>query len=145
MVRLALFKYEADIYIPGSTEDILYSSIRTRYDATSLSIGGVTNDVPEEDLSSNIPIRVNRGRSYGITARHVNLVRLVGEAEGTAVLQRIYRRVPVFQPTIFDGYLATINPAIIWEGQGDWQLVNGIAEKYHLLYGVAASEPPPGG
>jgi hypothetical protein len=132
MVTLVNAKYQTGLQIPEGT-DPLIAQVRVNPLAETLSIEGVLNAVPAAASNSQIPIRVSSSRRYGITARHIVLVRVVGEPGFT---YRTYRRVVVFDPAYFEASLSTSAPDVAYEGFTDWLLVGGSQERYHLLFGA---------
>jgi len=126
--------YKTNLFAPdGSTP--LVSYVRVDPQALTLQISDQTNDAPQSvDQSTTLPIRVTAGRRYGITARHVVISRLAGSSPNQ---YKVYRKIVVFDPDIYQQYLSLIASSISYESQTDWILVGGINEKYRLNYGAA--------
>lgn len=128
--------YQTDLLTPDAGAKLV-SYVRVDPQSENLSIGGQTNDPPTSvDQTTTLPIRVTAGRRYGITARHVVISRLGGSSPNQ---YKIYRKIVVFDPDIYQGYLSQIASSITYEGLSDWILVSGINEKYRLNFGAAGS------
>lgn len=128
------YKYECNVLVPDSTEPLV-GLITTLPVTTGLEVAGATNDEPGADANTYIPIRISGTRKFGVTARHLVLYRLVGT--GSAA-RRLYTKVPVLTEAAWELMLSQLAPSITFAGSGDWILVGGIGERYHLTYGVPA-------
>lgn len=137
MTTLTKYKYQTGIFSPDTTSGPLISTILCNALATGLEVDEITNDEPEGDLDTNIPIRVvNRRRSYGVSCRFVTLARLVGASPNQG--RRIVK-IPIFQDEIYNGIISSVNPSITYNAITSWVLVSGTEEKAHLAYGPGGS------
>ena len=111
--------------------------VLARLKATGLEVDEITNDEPEGDLDTNIPVRVvNRRRSYGLSCRFVTLARLVGTSPNQG---RRLVKVPIFMDDNYNAIISCVNPAITYNAITTWVLVSGTEEKAHLAYGPGGS------
>lgn len=137
MTTLTKFKYQTGIFSPDTTSGQLIATILCNSLATGLEVDEVTNDEPEGDLDTNIPIRVvNRRRSYGVSARFVTLARLVGTSPNQG---RRLVKIPIFTDEIYNAIISSVNPAITYNAITTWTLVSGTEERAHLAYGPGGS------
>jgi hypothetical protein len=121
--------YESDLFLTGTTTNIL-GFVLCQTTAQALSIAGVTNDPPTaEDPNTSFPIRVTGTKKFGITARHIVIGRLAGASPNQ---YREYRRIPIFTSVYFDNALSEFAASVEYESLTDWFIVGGIAERYRL-------------
>jgi hypothetical protein len=137
MATLQKFKYQTGIYAPDTTEGPLIATILCNSLATGLEVDEITNEEPEADLDTNIPVRVvSRRRSYGLSCRFVTLARLVGTSPNQG---RRLVRVPIFLDDNYNAIISCVDPAITYNAITTWTLVSGTEEKAHLAYGPSGS------
>lgn len=125
--------YQSNLTLPGS-EDSLVGYVICSSQAELLTVVGVPNVPPEgAEPNTSIPVRVSGTRKYGITARHIVISRIAGTAPDQ---YRVYRRIPIFDPTFFSSILSEFAETVEYESLSDWTVVGGQAERYHLLLGA---------
>ena len=125
--------YQSNLTLPGS-EDSLVGFVVCSSQAELLTVEGVPNAPPEGATPNiSIPIRVSSTRKYGITARHIVIARIAGTSTDQ---YRVYRRIPIFDPTFFSSILSEFAGTVEFESLSDWVIVGGQSERYHLLLGA---------
>ena len=125
------FKYESDLDTNPDDATSIVSVVRCNFLTAGLTIAGGSNDVPEADQNSNLPIRVAGTKKYGITARHIVISRLTGSTT-TPNTQLV--KVVIFQPSFFVTIISSFNPSIAFNGLEDWKLIGAQNERFHLLF-----------
>jgi len=133
MASTVNLKYESELKLPDDSSNII-ARVRVNEQSTLLAVSGTTNDEADGDPNSKIPVRVSGTRKYGIIARHLVITRVV--TTGTDSF-RSYRKIVIFQPSLFYTFISTIDSGIEYEGLDDWILAGAISERYHLLSGLA--------
>lgn len=123
--------YTSDLNVPEDAGTKVVAPIRISPNVITLSVNGDPN-VPVSGASQNafIPVRAGGSRRYGIVARHLSLVRVAGTG---ADKYRVYRRVPILDPALFEVWVTLIDPTVEYETFATWIIAGAENEKYRLI------------
>lgn len=127
--------YTTDLLLPDDQATVQVGSVRLSQTSLTLTIDTSAN-VPDDGVVVNttIPIRVTGTRRYGITARHLVIARISGTGTN---LFRIYRKIAILSPTLFQSAVSTIGATISYENATDWTLVGAEQERYKLFSDIS--------
>jgi hypothetical protein len=125
------FVYQSDLTLPTDPTANIFGYVRADSLSTGLTVNSVANDALTVTPNTQIPIRVASTRKYGIIARHIVLFRVTT----TAPLNIIQlRRIVIFQPSIFIGYVSQLGASVAYDGLEDWKIIGANNERFRLFF-----------